>query len=1308
MSRKAKKAMAVALTAGMLASTAATPVMAATAGWKQNAKGWWYENADGTYPANKWQSINGKWYYFDANGYMVSGWKSINGKWYYFGDANDGAMKSGWKSIGGKWYYLGEAGDGSMKDGWFKDYTGKYSYAKPGDGAIYQDAWQLFDGEWYYLDGKGYMQEGGWVDNAGNRYFVDENGIMQSGIVKIEDAIYYFGDSNDGSLKTGEQVIGEVTYKFDASGKAVGDVIPTATKAFKEDGTPVALTPEERDLSISGATAITKNTAGNFVFTVLLSETATAAELNDTKLTLTNGSIVVTASFDSVDGATAVYKIDDASKLTPGDTSANGKYAVTANGIDVDTDVYVSYEETLVGNAIQGIVYYYDVADKEYKGIEGATVTVDGKSVTTDANGYYNIPAATGVATVEITANGYFGEKITDTKVSKNYPTSQNVLLQTYVQEALYIEGTVLNAEDLTKKVSGAKVELQKKNSEGKFVTIADVTTGTDGKYVFVNDADKALEGITEGANAKYDFKDKKKDDKVLSEKDTYQIVVSKDYNYDANGDGVITTSADGDNLYDAYKKQEFAVKMNQTGANTIISDTNITPVKKITDASLLMEWVEDLATAPANLSVSLMDTNGTTLLAENTTIAVAMDGDNKTTATNLITHDDGTGSDVVSLFKENPTLPAGTYALVVSDSIVDDDTASPIFATKVITVKVTEGGKIEATGKFEKATSGTVKTNIDEFQKTSVVKEAYADLSLSTPLDSAKAINADGDDVNNTVISVSYNVYQKVDGITGGKVLVKKDDKENFIVEKDADGAISTTATNKFSKLEAGQSYEFVPTGEFINAPSGTFSNADVEKSFDKTIEAKSAGKINLIDLSGVTFKNNLGIDLTSQPTQIKLLSVTIKQGDKVVAVADDLINPSVEFNANDLSDIKPSAVFKDAGDLSHLAPGKYTAEIKINGYEAFTTEEFEIYDFQEATLSTSKSTKQIIETTISGSLMFTEENAEVASLDEAASIIVLDSNGIVVGAAKYSGGGTYSIVNETNAKIGAGTYTVVVRGAGFETYTKKIQLEANKDNKLDIVVTKHKNGGLVQFAIYDSNGFGFGLGETIEAKITLYDEYYVDPANTTLDKYDYLDKVFGADSLADTDNDHDNGSAADRSAVSTYFIGKFGVENDITDFAFTTEKAERVAGKDDILSAGTYKIEIKETDKAYGNSGKDTVTISKVDETASKNIVLQAKTSSVQIPVTVNFTSNGDVSTAGNDYADWVVIEDLNKNVIGTAFAEGNANGPDTAKVNVSKNGTYIVKVYVNGQFVGSQEVVVQDQAKSITVGLTEATRK
>lgn len=57
-------------------------------GWKQDATGWWYQNADGSYPANAWKQVNGKWYYFEANGYMAAN-KWINGT-YYVG--SDGAM----------------------------------------------------------------------------------------------------------------------------------------------------------------------------------------------------------------------------------------------------------------------------------------------------------------------------------------------------------------------------------------------------------------------------------------------------------------------------------------------------------------------------------------------------------------------------------------------------------------------------------------------------------------------------------------------------------------------------------------------------------------------------------------------------------------------------------------------------------------------------------------------------------------------------------------------------------------------------------------------------------------------------------------------------------------------------------------------------------------------------------------------------------------------------------------------------------------------------------------------------------------
>lgn len=61
---------------------------AVTEGWKQDATGWWYQNADGSYPANAWKQVNGKWYYFEANGYMAAN-KWINGTYYVGGD---GAM----------------------------------------------------------------------------------------------------------------------------------------------------------------------------------------------------------------------------------------------------------------------------------------------------------------------------------------------------------------------------------------------------------------------------------------------------------------------------------------------------------------------------------------------------------------------------------------------------------------------------------------------------------------------------------------------------------------------------------------------------------------------------------------------------------------------------------------------------------------------------------------------------------------------------------------------------------------------------------------------------------------------------------------------------------------------------------------------------------------------------------------------------------------------------------------------------------------------------------------------------------------
>ena len=39
--------------------------------WQQGNTGYWYQNDDGSYPANQWMEIDGKHYYFDSNGYML-------------------------------------------------------------------------------------------------------------------------------------------------------------------------------------------------------------------------------------------------------------------------------------------------------------------------------------------------------------------------------------------------------------------------------------------------------------------------------------------------------------------------------------------------------------------------------------------------------------------------------------------------------------------------------------------------------------------------------------------------------------------------------------------------------------------------------------------------------------------------------------------------------------------------------------------------------------------------------------------------------------------------------------------------------------------------------------------------------------------------------------------------------------------------------------------------------------------------------------------------------------------------------------
>lgn len=148
--------------------SAVTPIKVEM-GWVKNSKGWWYRNADGSWPKSKWLKLDA-WYYFDDEGYALSScWRKINGYWYYFG--SDCRMQTGWQEIKGKWYYLHPQNE--------KDH--KKREWKEGSAHI---GWIELKGVWYYLKTASEGTECSMACNEtmtinGKSYTFDKSGAMQ-------------------------------------------------------------------------------------------------------------------------------------------------------------------------------------------------------------------------------------------------------------------------------------------------------------------------------------------------------------------------------------------------------------------------------------------------------------------------------------------------------------------------------------------------------------------------------------------------------------------------------------------------------------------------------------------------------------------------------------------------------------------------------------------------------------------------------------------------------------------------------------------------------------------------------------------------------------------------------------------------------------------------------------------------------------------------------------------------------------------------------------------------------------------------
>ena len=160
--------------------------------WVQDAGGWWYRFADGTYPRGQALVIDGETYRFDQSGHARTGWVRDGGYWFHHGAS--GAMSTGWLVDGGAWYYL-VPGWGAMAIGWVEDGSEWY-YMDP-SGRM-STGWISDGGYWYYLGASGAMATG-WVSDGGHWYYLDASGHMVTGWQQIDGKWYEFGPS--GALK---------------------------------------------------------------------------------------------------------------------------------------------------------------------------------------------------------------------------------------------------------------------------------------------------------------------------------------------------------------------------------------------------------------------------------------------------------------------------------------------------------------------------------------------------------------------------------------------------------------------------------------------------------------------------------------------------------------------------------------------------------------------------------------------------------------------------------------------------------------------------------------------------------------------------------------------------------------------------------------------------------------------------------------------------------------------------------------------------------------------------------------------------
>ena len=215
--------------------------------FKSNGKKIYADNGEET----KEKTINGKKYAFDQNGAMVAEWSMDETK-VATADMPATPGEASTAKYSQAWRYFNSVEDGSrVSKGWFKVVSAEY---------LNDDKYNDDEDSWYYADGSGNLYAGEFKTIKGKKYAFRNDGRMIDGLKFInpkdltkvyadddsdhpfdteDDFIdsalwyaannyncYYFGDGNDGAMKTNKTNItidgDNFNFYFDKSGSSKG------------------------------------------------------------------------------------------------------------------------------------------------------------------------------------------------------------------------------------------------------------------------------------------------------------------------------------------------------------------------------------------------------------------------------------------------------------------------------------------------------------------------------------------------------------------------------------------------------------------------------------------------------------------------------------------------------------------------------------------------------------------------------------------------------------------------------------------------------------------------------------------------------------------------------------------------------------------------------------------------------------------------------------------------------------------------------------------------------------------------------